>query len=108
MSDKYSIIDNLYHTIVKNSKSDPNLSYTAKLFKKGENTILKKIGEEATELVCAFKDKNRSDIVCASADLVYHTLVALAFADINPELIKTELKKREGVSGIAEKNSRKE
>ncbi len=102
-----NIIDVLYHTILEKKDSDPNISWTAKLFKKGENTILKKVIEEAGEFCFAVKDKNRDEIIYECADLVYHSLVALAYSNISPELIKKELKRRFGKSGIEEKNSRK-
>ena len=102
-----NIIDVLYHTILEKKDSDPNISWTAKLFKKGENTILKKVIEEAGEFCFAVKDKNRDEIIYECADLVYHSLVALAYSDISPEFIKKELKRRFGKSGIEEKKSRK-
>jgi len=102
----YSAVDTLFHEIESKKFTDPNISYTAKLFSKGENTICKKIAEEAAELCFAIKDKDRNEIIYESADLVYHALVGLSFSGINPELVKTELKRRFGVSGIEEKNSR--
>ncbi len=100
------IVDLLYHTIQEKRDGDPTKSWTAKLFSKGENTILKKVAEEAAEFCFAVKDKNKEEIVYECADLVYHTLVALAFSDVSPELIRSELKRRFGTSGIEEKASR--
>lgn len=102
------IIDRLYHIIQEKKEADPNISWTAKLFSKGENTILKKVAEEAAEFCFAVKDKNKDEIIYECADLVYHSLVALALNDISPELIRAELKRRFGTSGIAEKQSRKD
>ncbi len=101
------VIDTLYHVIQAKKESDPEKSWTAKLFSKGENTILKKVAEEAAEFCFAVKDKNRDEIIYECADLVYHALVALAYSDISPDLIRQELKKRFGKSGIEEKRSRR-
>ncbi len=103
----YGIIDSLYHTILERKTKDPENSYVASLFAKGENSICKKIIEEAGELTFALKDGKQKDIIYECADLVFHSLIGLASKDINPDRIRQELKRREGVSGIAEKNSRK-
>ncbi len=102
------IVDLLYHTIQEKKEADPTTSWTAKLFSKGENTILKKVAEEAAEFCLAVKDKDKEQIIYECADLVYHSLVALALENISPELIRQELKRRFGISGIEEKRSRKE
>lgn len=102
----YGVIDTLYHTILSRKGADPEESYTAKLFNKGENTILKKIVEEAGELCFAIKDNNSEEIIYECADLTYHVLVALGHKEISPDRIKQELAKRFGISGIEEKNSR--
>ncbi len=104
--DSYSISDILYHVIKERKNSDPKKSYVASLFKKGENSILKKVVEEAGEFCFAVKDRDEKEIIYEAADLVFHTLVALGYADINPDLVKQELKRRFGLSGIEEKNSR--
>ncbi|MGM0622429.1 MAG: bifunctional phosphoribosyl-AMP cyclohydrolase/phosphoribosyl-ATP diphosphatase HisIE [Campylobacterota bacterium] len=104
----YSVIDTLYHTILDKKDGDPKQSYTAQLINRGENTILKKIVEEAGELCFAVKDGNEDEIIYETADLVYHCLVALGYKQINPDRVKSELKRRFGISGIAEKESRKE
>lgn len=85
---------------------DPNASYTAKLLAKGPDAFLKKIGEEATELVMAAKDNDRDKIVYETADLWFHTLVALAHYNVRPEDILNELARREGMSGLEEKAKR--
>jgi phosphoribosyl-ATP pyrophosphohydrolase/phosphoribosyl-AMP cyclohydrolase len=107
MNDIYSPIDILYHTILDKKSASPNVSYTAQLFSKGENTILKKIVEESGEFCFAIKDNNKDEIIYEAADLLYHSLVALAYKDISPELIKNEIKKRFNISGLEEKNNRK-
>ena len=91
---------------------DPATSYVSKLFAKGDDAILKKIGEEATETVMAAKDARVSGeadkVLYEVADLWFHTLVLLAQFDLKPQQVLDELARREGVSGIEEKNSRKD
>ena len=102
----YGVIDTLYHTIQERKNADPSSSWTAKLFAKGDNTILKKVVEEAGEFSFAFKDNDETEMVYEAADLTYHMLVALAAKNISPDRIKQELARRFDMSGIAEKNSR--
>lgn len=85
---------------------DPAASYSAKLLAKGPDSFLKKIGEEATELVMAAKDGVPERIVSETADLWFHCLVALTHFNLRPEDVLTELARREGLSGLAEKASR--
>ena len=91
---------------------DPAASYVAKLFAKGDDAILKKIGEEATELVMAAKDarvaNDPSKVLYECADLWFHSMVLLAKFDLTPQQVLDELARREGVSGIDEKAARKE
>jgi len=102
----YGVIDTLYHTIQERKNADPSSSWTAKLLSKGENTILKKVVEEAGEYCFAHKDDDAEEMVYEAADLTYHMLVALASKNISPDRIKQELARRFGMSGIEEKNSR--
>ncbi|MBN2896255.1 MAG: bifunctional phosphoribosyl-AMP cyclohydrolase/phosphoribosyl-ATP diphosphatase HisIE [Campylobacterales bacterium] len=102
----YGVIDTLYHTIQERKHADPDSSWTAKLFSKGENAILKKVVEEAGEFCFALKDNNESEIIYEAADLTYHVLVALGYKNIAPDRINQELARRFGMSGIAEKSSR--
>ncbi|MGD9718260.1 MAG: bifunctional phosphoribosyl-AMP cyclohydrolase/phosphoribosyl-ATP diphosphatase HisIE [Sulfurimonadaceae bacterium] len=102
----YGVIDTLYHTIQERKFADPSSSWTAKLFAKGENTILKKVIEEAGEFTFAYKDDNEKEMIYEAADLTYHMLVALAAKNIAPDRIKQELARRFDMSGIAEKNAR--
>ena len=91
---------------------DPATSYVAKLFSKGDDAILKKIGEEATETVMAAKDArvsgDASKVLYETADLWFHSMVLLAQFGLTPQQVIDELARREGVSGIDEKAARKE
>lgn len=102
----YGIIDTLYHTICERKDEDVSKSYTAKLLKGNQNSMLKKIVEEAGEFTFALKDDNEEEIIYEAADVTYHVLVALASKNINPDRVKQELARRFGISGIEEKNSR--
>jgi phosphoribosyl-ATP pyrophosphohydrolase len=81
---------------------NPDKSYVARLFGKGTDAILKKIGEEATETVMAAKDGDRTRIVAEMADLWFHTMVALAAFGLKPQDVLDELARREGLSGLEE------
>jgi phosphoribosyl-ATP pyrophosphohydrolase len=90
---------------------DPEKSYVSRLFAKGDDAILKKIGEEATETVMAAKDArvdgDSSKVLYECADLWFHTLVMLAQFNLTPDDVLNELARREGMSGIEEKANRK-
>jgi phosphoribosyl-ATP pyrophosphohydrolase len=94
--------------IVSRRGGDPDRSYIARLLAKGEDAILKKVGEEATETVMAAKDGDPQRIVAETADLWFHTLVMLAHYDLTPADVLAELERREGTSGIDEKSLRKD
>ena len=87
--------------------ADPSSSYVAKLFGKGLDSILKKVGEEATETVMAAKDGDPQKVVYEVADLWFHSMVALAHFGLKPEDVLNELARREGLSGLAEFAARK-
>jgi len=105
-TEAYGIIDTLYHTIEQRKTADPKTSWTAKLLQGDQNSMLKKIVEEAGEFTFAIKDDDKDEIIYECADITYHILVALASKNINPHLVKQELSRRFGLSGIEEKNSR--
>jgi phosphoribosyl-ATP pyrophosphohydrolase len=88
--------------IEQRRSSDPDKSYVARLFSKGTDAILKKVGEEATELVMAAKDGDRQKIVAETADLWFHCMVALAKFGLTPADVLAELERREGLSGLEE------
>lgn len=99
-------LNRLAETLEARKSADPEGSYTAKLYAKGLDAILKKIGEEAAETIMAGKDGNPDQIVYEVADLWFHTLVLLAQQGLHPEQVLQELARREGLSGIAEKAAR--
>ncbi len=86
--------------------SDSETSYVSRLYAKGPDSILKKIGEEATETVMAAKDGDRGRVVHEIADLWFHCLVLLAYQDLGPDDVLDELQRRFGTSGLAEKTRR--
>ncbi|KHG34740.1 bifunctional phosphoribosyl-AMP cyclohydrolase/phosphoribosyl-ATP diphosphatase HisIE [Sulfurospirillum sp. MES] len=102
----YSIADTLYHIVQERKHADPKSSYVASLLQKGDNSMLKKVVEEAGEFCFACKDGEQEAIIYEAADLMFHTIVALGAKNIHPDRIKQELKRRFGLSGIEEKNSR--
>jgi len=102
------ILRRLGAVIESRKGADPQASYVAKLFDKGTDAILKKVGEEATELVMAAKDGAPDKIVYECADLWFHSLVALAQFGLTPEQVLGELARREGLSGLEEFAQRKE
>ena len=100
------ILTQLAQVLEQRKHADPESSYVAKLYSKGLDAILKKIGEEATETVMAAKDGNLEQIVYETADLWFHTLILLAHQGVGPEAVLNELARRFGLSGLEEKASR--
>lgn len=127
-NEKYDIFDHLYHVALdRKLNCDTQNSYIAKLYSKGQNAYLKKICEEAGEFCFALKDLSKFkkykefgkesfgehkagdpsyDVIYEAADIFFHIIVALADFDLHPSRIIDELKRREGISGIEEKNAR--
>lgn len=95
-------LERLAAVIESRRGGDPERSYVARLFAKGTDTILKKLGEEATETVMAGKDGDPQKIVYEVADLWFHSLVALAHFGLTPAQVLAELERREGLSGLEE------
>jgi len=102
------ILSRLADTLEARKQADPASSYVAKLYTKGLDAILKKVGEEATETIVAAKNGDRQQIVYETADLWFHCLVMLASQGVRPEEVLDELARREGLSGLAEKSARGE
>ncbi len=100
------ILNRLGSLLEQRKTADPASSYVAKLYDKGMDSILKKVGEESTETVIAAKGGNKEEIIYETADLWFHTLVMLAKAGLKPQDILDELARRGGLSGIEEKERR--
>jgi phosphoribosyl-ATP pyrophosphohydrolase len=101
------ILHRLTATIAARKGAAAESSYVAKLFSKGEDAILKKVGEEATEVLLAAKSGDNASLVYETADLWFHCMVLLEQHGLSTNDVLNELARREGVSGIAEKQSRK-
>lgn len=99
-------LNRLAEVLESRKTADPQSSYVAKLYSKGMDAILKKVGEEATETILAAKDGDPQKIIYETADLWFHTLVMLAHAGLHPNDILNELARREGLSGLDEKAAR--
>jgi phosphoribosyl-ATP pyrophosphohydrolase len=97
----------LAEVIEQRRSADPERSYVARLFSKGTDAILKKVGEEATEVVMAAKDGEPGKIVYEVADLWFHSMIALAQFGLKPVDVLAELERREGLSGLEEFAARK-
>jgi len=100
-------LEQLARKIKKQKNKNPNVSYTASLFKKGKNFCIKKFMEEAKELATSAKYSNKKNITHEAADLLYHFLVLLEFKKISMASVMKELKRRQKISGIQEKKNRK-
>jgi len=101
-------LNRLAELLEQRKSADPQTSYVAKLYAKGMDSILKKVGEEAAETIIAAKNGDNEHLIYETADLWFHTLVMLAQAGLKPQDVLDELARREGLSGIAEKASRLE
>src|SRR5882757_3985970 len=101
------ILARLAGVVEARKSGDPDKSYVARLFHKDNDAILKKIGEEATEVVMACKDGVPEKIVGEMADLWFHCLLALSAHGLTPDDVLKELERREGLSGLEEFASRK-
>jgi phosphoribosyl-ATP pyrophosphohydrolase len=102
------ILERIAAAIEERKKGDADVSYVARLLAKGEDAILKKIGEEATETVLAAKDGDRLHLVRETADLWFHCMIMLSHYGLGPQDVLAELQRREGISGIDEKAARKD
>ena len=103
--DSSDILERLFAVILSRKGADTSSSYTAKLFEAGTAEIARKVGEEAVETIIAALSVPHN-IAAESADLLYHLMVLWAEAGVKPEDVWAELKKREGISGLEEKNHR--
>ena len=105
-NDILSRLADLLHNRLPEQGGDARISYSARLLAQGPDAFLKKIGEEATEVVMASKDGLPDRIVSEMADLWFHCLVALTYHRLRPEDVLDELARREGLSGLEEKARR--
>lgn len=102
------VLDRLAALLEQRKHADPQASYVAKLYSKGMDGILKKVGEEAAETIIAAKNGDAAQLVYETADLWFHCLVMLAQAGLQPQDVLDELARREGLSGLAEKAARRQ
>jgi phosphoribosyl-ATP pyrophosphohydrolase len=100
------VLSQLTTTIAARANADPASSYVAKLLHQGQDAILKKVGEEATELVMASKDGVKEKIVYECADVWFHTAVLLQHHGLSMADVLAELARRESISGLTEKAAR--
>ncbi len=105
-SDGAAVLDRLYQVVIARRSADPAISHSARLLARGPEKVAQKFGEEAVECVIEGVTGNRAALIGESADVLYHLLVLWAARDISPEEVWAELRRREGVSGIAEKAAR--
>ena len=104
----YETLERIAATIDERKKSgDADKSYVAQLFARGEDAMLKKIGEEAAETILAAKSGDRLHLVRETADLWFHSMIVLAAHGLGPADVLAEMQRREGISGIDEKKGRK-
>jgi phosphoribosyl-ATP pyrophosphohydrolase len=101
------VLDHLYLVIEGRKGADPDTSYTARLFSRGRQQIAKKLGEEAVEALIEGVRGDRPKLVLESVDLLYHLLTLWAATNVKPKTVWTELARREGMLGNAEKASRR-
>ena len=101
-----TILTRLGETLAARKGADPASSYVAGLLARGEDAILRKVAEESAETLLASKEGDKLHLVREVADLWFHSMVLLAWHGLTPDDVLTELHRREGISGVAEKNSR--
>ena len=106
MHNTHDVLHRLSETLAERRNADPESSYTAQLFAKGPDSILKKIGEECAELIMAGKEGNKLHVVWESTDVLYHVMVLLAFNGLSIDDVLQEMRRREGISGVDEKRAR--
>jgi phosphoribosyl-ATP pyrophosphohydrolase len=100
------LLQELAQVLEQRKAANPKNSYVASLYAKGLDTILKKVGEEATETVIAAKNGDKEQLIYEIADLWFHTLVLLVHQGLGPEKVLSELERRFGLSGLEEKAQR--
>ena len=101
-----AVLDRLYAVVESRRGADPAISYSARLLSRGTAKVAQKFGEEAVECLIAAMAADRTALVAESADVLYHLMVLWAAAEVRPEQVWAELRRREGTSGLAEKAAR--
>jgi len=101
-----AVLDRLWSVVVSRRNADPAVSHSARLLSRGIAKVAQKFGEEAVECLIEAVAGNREAVIAESADVLYHLIVLWVSADVSPDEVWAELKRREGVSGIVEKASR--
>lgn len=101
-----AVLDRLFETVVARRDADPNVSHSARLLSRGTHKVAQKFGEEAVECLIEAVAGNGDKLIGESADVLYHLIVLWVDAGLRPDAVWNELRRREGVSGIAEKASR--
>jgi phosphoribosyl-ATP pyrophosphohydrolase len=102
-----TILERIADSIHEHKSGDPSKSYVAKLFAQGDDAMLKKVGEEATEVVLAAKGDDRLHLVREVTDLWFHCMIVLERHGLGPADVLAEMQRREGISGLDEKAARK-
>jgi phosphoribosyl-ATP pyrophosphohydrolase len=100
------VLDRLWSVVMSRRDADPAVSHSARLLSRGMAKVAQKFGEEAVECLIEAVAGNHDALVAESADVLYHLIVVWVSAGVSPDEVWEELKRREGVSGIAEKASR--
>jgi len=103
----YETLERIAAVINARKEGDAAKSYVARLLVESEDAVLKKVGEEATEVILAAKSGERLELVRETADLWFHCMILLARHGLGPADVLAELHRREGISGIDEKAARK-
>jgi phosphoribosyl-ATP pyrophosphohydrolase len=101
-----AVLDRLWSVVMSRRTADPAVSHSARLLSRGTAKVAQKFGEEAVECLIEAVAGNRDAVIAESADVLYHLLVLWVACDIRPDEVWEELKRREGISGIAEKAAR--
>lgn len=107
-SELTEVLEDLFAVLLERKRNMQDDSYVSLLYRKGEDSILKKIGEEATEVIIASKGEDKKKIIFEITDLWFHCMILMADKEISLEEIAEEFKKRMGLSGLVEKASRKD
>ena len=102
-----AVVERLFRLIKNRRGADPKTSHTARMFARGRARIARKVGEEAVETVIAALAESSERVAQESADLIYHLLILWAECGVAPADVWTELRRREGTSGVAEKKARR-